>query len=241
MAGHDIGFPGERDPAVFGQLLRALSDEAELVRVEDAVARVKAGQVVDHPVIAFTFDDGFLECYQHLAPALHDVGVNAAFFINTRYVDASPDSIERFNRRVNSPGRLPMSSTMVAELADEGFVIGAHTGDHQRLDTADPAVLSDQIVMGRTEVEEITGKPCPWFAWPFGTYNDMCDASIAVALDTYDTVFSSACNEQYSSHRGKILNRRHFEVYWPASHVRYFLRQPRVWEEGSPPSLTNHS
>lgn len=231
LAGHDLGRPGDHDPADFGRLLRALGEQAELVRIEDAVARVKAGEVVDHPMVAFTFDDGYLDCHQYFAPALRDAGVNAAFFVNTRYVDAAPDAIERFNRRVRSPGRLPMTSAMVRELADEGFVIGAHTGDHCRLDTADPAVLTDQIVVGRAEVEQMTGASCPWFAWPYGTYGDVCDASIAVAVDTYDTVFSAARYEQYTSHRGRILNRRHFEAYWPASHVRYFLRTPRTWEQ----------
>lgn len=230
LAGHDLGDPAGHDPARFRALLEMLSSKAELIRVEDAVEAVKERRHVDHPMIAFTFDDGYIECHRHLAPALRDAGVNAAFFVNSRYIDATPDYIERFNQVVRSPGRLPMTSDMVRELADEGFVIGSHTADHSKLDRPDHDLLTDQIVTARAEVESISGRPAPWFAWPYGRYIDVCDEAMTVALDTYDTVFSGARYETYTAHGGRVLNRRHFEAYWPSSHVRYFLRNPRAWE-----------
>jgi peptidoglycan/xylan/chitin deacetylase (PgdA/CDA1 family) len=233
LAGHDTGPPGRSDPDAFRRLLAQLGREADLVRVEDAVAAIRRGDEVDRPMLAFTFDDGFLDCHQHLAPALEEVGINAAFFVNSRYIGAGPAYIEHFNRTaVCNFGRLPMTGEMVRDLAERGFVIGAHTGDHIRLDTADPAVLTDQIVRCRQEVEELTARPCPWFAWPFGTYADFSPQAAAVAFDTYEVVFSSADHTRYTSHGGRILNRRHFEVYWPASHVRYHLRTPRRHEAG---------
>ena len=81
-------------------------------------------------------------------------------------------------------------------------------------------------------MEELAARPCPWFAWPFGTYADFSPQAAAVAFDAYEVVFSSADHTRYTSHGGRILNRRHFEVYWPASHVRYHLRTPRRHEAG---------
>ena len=65
-----------------------------------------------------------------------------------------------------------------------------------------------------------------------GAYGDRSREDAAVAFDTYDVVFSAADHHRYASHGGQILNRRHFEVYWPASHVRYHLRTPRRHEAG---------
>lgn len=209
-------------------MLDELSDDVEFVRVEDAVARIRSGDVPDHPVAAFTFDDGFIDCYLHLAPALEARGINAAFFVNPRYVGAGPDYIEVFNRTaIRSYGRLPMTVEMVRSLADRGFVIGSHTGDHVRLDGDDEALIADQVEMSRAEVEALSGQDCPWFAWPYGTYGDISDAALTAALGTYDVVFSSDRYGAYGSDDRRVLNRRHFEVHWPTSHVRYFLRTSR--------------
>ncbi len=121
LAGHDTGPPGRSDPDAFRRLLAQLGREADLVRVEDAVAAIRRGDEVDRPMLAFTFDDGFLDCHQHLAPALEEVGINAAFFVNSRYIGAGPAYIEHFNRTaVCNFGRLPMTGEMVRDLAERG-------------------------------------------------------------------------------------------------------------------------
>lgn len=228
LAGHDIGPPGQSDSKAFGRLLDKLQSQADLIRIEDAVKLIQNKTKVDRPKVSFTFDDGFIDCHQHLAPTLEKFGTNAAFFVNPRYIGAEPDYIERFNRTaVRSFGRLPMTTHMVRDLDDRGFVIGCHTGDHARLDDPDPSTLTDQIVTSREEVETLTGSECKWFAWPYGTYEDISEDGLALALDTYEVVFSSARYTSYSSEAGRVLNRRHFEVFWPASHVQYFLRNPR--------------
>ena len=210
-------------------MLDLLASRVDLVRVEDAVELIRRRVDVDRPKVAFTFDDGYLDTYQHLAPALEAHDINAAFFINSRYIGADPDYVEHFNReRIHAPGSRPMTAAMVAELADRGFVIGGHTCDHVMLDTADPVVLDDQIVTCKAEVEALSGKPCDWFAWPYGTYRDVSDAAIELAGDTYDVVFSSDRYPSYTSHDGRVLNRRHFETFWPESDVRFFLRKPRI-------------
>lgn len=229
LAGHDIGGPLHACPEAFPRLLEGLGRYADLVDIETAVELIRTGATVSRPTIAFTFDDGFLDCYQHLAPALDAFGINAAFFINTRYIGASPDYVERFNRvTVRSPGRLPMTTDMVRELSDRGFVIAAHTGDHRNLTTTDDSVIEDQVIRCKDEVEDMTGLPCPWFAWPYGGYEHVSDRAISAALGTYEVVFSSDRYSSYSSYGGRVLNRRHFEVYWPAAHVRYFLAPERT-------------
>lgn len=210
-------------------MLDELQTEVDLVRVERAVEMIRSGESPERPVVAFTFDDGFIDCYLHLAPALEAHGINAAFFVNPRYIGAGADYIEVFNRTaVRSFGRLPMTEAMVRSLADRGFVIGSHTADHVRLDGDDRNLIADQVEASRAEVEALSGQACSWFAWPYGTYRDISDRALDVALDTYDVVFSSDGYGAYGSEDRRVLNRRHFEVHWPTSHVRYFLRTTRI-------------
>ena len=228
LAGHHMGATEIRDREVFRDLLRHLAKQARLVNIESASRLIAQEQEVDEPMIAFTFDDGFRDCYSHLAPTLEEFGINAALFINPGYVGADAQYVESFNRSVvDLPGKLPMTRDMVSDLAGRGFVIGAHTIDHADLTSSDEDLLKHQIVDCKSAVEEISGTTCDWFAWPYGTYRHISSVALELALDTYDVVFSSDNYPQYSSHGGRVQNRRHFEVDWPQSHVRYFLGQGR--------------
>lgn len=228
LAGHHLGARHVKDREVFRSLLSHLANQAHLVDIETASRLIAEEHVVDEPMIAFTFDDGFRECHSHLAPTLEEFGVNAAFFINPGYVGADADYVEWFNRsQVHLPGKLPLTRDMVRDLAYRGFVIGAHTTDHADLMSTDRDHLKHQIVDCRTAVEDISGKPCDWFAWTYGTYGRLSPEALEIALDTYDMVFSSDRYGQYSSHGGRVQNRRHFEADWPTAHVRYFLSRER--------------
>ena len=227
LAGHHMGATDLKDREVFRNLLKHLATQARLVNVETASRLIKQEEEVDEPMIAFTFDDSFMDCYSHLAPTLEEFGINAAFFINPAYVGADVHYVEWFNRVVNLPGKLPLTRDMVKDLANRGFVIGAHTIDHADLMSPDGAFLKHQIVDCKKTVEEISGAPCDWFAWTYGNYRHISPMALELALDTYNMVFSSDNYTQYSSHGGRVQNRRHIEVDWPQSHVRYFLRHAR--------------
>lgn len=228
LAGHHMGAGQIKDPEVFADLLRCLTRQARLVNIEEASRLIAAEQDVEEPLIAFTFDDGFMDCYSHLAPTLEDFGVNAAFFINPGYVGADASYVEAFDRDVvKIPGKLPLTHEMVRDLAQRGFIIGAHTTDHAQLTSSDEVFLKHQVVDCKSAVEEISGTTCDWFAWPYGTHRHICSAALELAVDTYDRVFGSDNYAQYCSHGGRVQHRRHFEVDWPCSHVRYFLSQER--------------
>lgn len=231
LAGHHMGAIEIRDREVFRDLLGHLAKQARLVNIETASRLIAQEQDVDEPMIAFTFDDGFRDCYSHLAPTLEEFGINAALFINPGYVGADAQYVEAFNRSVvELPGKLPLTRDMVRDLASRGFVIGAHTIDHAALRSADEGFLKHQIVDCKGAVEEMSGTTCDWFAWPYGNYRHISSAALELAMVTYDIVFSSDNYPQYSSYGGRVQNRRHFEVDWPQSHVRYFLSQGRSFD-----------
>ena len=231
LNGHIIGPDGEKSQAAFRRLLSELSKEARLTRVEEACELIGRRSDLDRPHIAFTFDDGFEDCYRYIAPVLEEYGVNGAFFVNPGFVHGDGKYRQEFYARAvpNIPARAPMTGRMIFELADRGHIIGAHTTDHIRMTSTDAGVVDEQIVQCRTAVESISAKPCKWFAWAFGKYPDISTVALDAALSTYEVVFSSDGYERYCYQDARVLNRRHFECDWPAAHVRYFLSRKRAY------------
>lgn len=59
--------------------IKELSRHVRFIRVEEATSLILNHESVDEPLVAFTFDDGFMECHSMIAPVLEQFGVNAAF------------------------------------------------------------------------------------------------------------------------------------------------------------------
>lgn len=72
---HDNDSDGEQ----FGKLLAEMHKYCDFVNFEDAVRMILNGEKVTRPKIAFSFDDGWRDCYTQIAPQLDKYGVNAMF------------------------------------------------------------------------------------------------------------------------------------------------------------------
>lgn len=214
---------------VFDSRLKALKNYADFVDIQDAVNVLREGRKQKDVYIAFTFDDGYLECYTGIAPVLEGHGVNAAFFVNPGFVDGDESYRRAFflDKTPDILPRLPMTREMLRDLAIRNFVIGAHTVDHVRLVGLSKSMLEAQVRGCRTKIEEITGISCEHFAWTYGKFKDIDQDALEIALDTYPFVYSSDNYCEAMSLNGKVINRRHFECDWPVSHVKYFLSRAR--------------
>ena len=229
LNGHVISMELRHGREGFRGMLRTLSRTAKFVRIEDACDIVRQRKTVSEPMIAFTFDDGFIDCYSDIAPVLEEFDTNALFFINPNFTTGDECYVDNFLKCnvPEIPRRPPMSAVMVKELAERGFIIGAHTMDHMRLVSDDPHFLQHQVIDCKAAVEEISGMPCDHFAWTYGRYTDISDKAMQIAVSHYRYVFSGDRYSSYTSVDGKVLNRRHFECDWPAAHVKYFLSVER--------------
>lgn len=208
----------------FYSMLSELSKYVDFVRIEDAVQMIQNKEEPSRPKVAFTFDDGFSECYTHFAPVLEKFGINAIFFINPNYVDGDQSYINNFNNNiVMTPNKKPMRWAELLDLQKRGFIIGAHTMDHYMINSNDFETLTYQICECKKVIEAHTGIPCEYFAYPYGKLSQASLEAIKIALDTYKYVFSQSDYKYYFSFHGKVINRRHFEPFWPINHVKYFL------------------
>ncbi len=228
LNGHLIS--GEDEPYTFQELIKGLSKTVTFVNVEEAVQMIVNHEKPAEPVVAFTFDDGFEECYTVFAPVLEEFGVNALFFINPNYVDGNDDYINHFNDViVRTPGKRPMRWKEIEELERRGHVIGAHTMDHYMISNGTNDELRYQIIECKGIIENHLGHSCEYFAFPYGQLKHASIESIEMACDNYKYVFSQSDYKNYFSFGGKVINRRHFEPCWPLSHVKFFISCNKKW------------
>ena len=221
---HDNNQDGER----FAKQLAALNKYCDFVNIEDAVRMVVNRDKVSRPTVAFTFDDGWRDCYTQIAPQLEKYGVNAMFFINPHFADAADNNdikyIENFTvNTTNSPGKHPMTWNQIKELQKRGFLFGAHTLDHFCINDDNVEELEHQIGDCKVAIEEKLEVPCEYFAFPYGRLDHANPKSIEIACRHYKYVFSQSDHKHFLSYNGKVINRRHFEPFWPVKHVLYFI------------------
>lgn len=221
---HDDETDGER----FARLLQELNRYCKFVNFEDGVHMIINHEEVSEPTIAFSFDDGWRDCYTQIAPQLEKFGVNAMFFINPNFADAANNNdneyIENFTvNTTKSPGKYPMTWDQMKELQQRGFLIGAHTLDHYCINDDNSEELEHQIGDCRRVIEEKLGTTCDYFAFPYGRLEHANPKSIEIACKHYRYVFSQSDYKHYYSFDGRVINRRHFEPFWPKNHVKYFL------------------
>lgn len=220
------------DAAAYGRLLCQLARECDFITLPEAVSMIEEHAVVARPKVAFTFDDGFLECYDYIAPLLEKYGTRGAFFINPNFATAADNGDETYiaeftNHSTLSPGRRPMTWVQIQDLARRGHTIGAHTMNHTRLNSSDIQALTREVVDCRPIIEEKLGAPCEYFAWTYGRLEDISETMVGIACSTYKYVFSQGDHRNYHSFDGRVINRRHAEPWWPLSHVNFFLKHQR--------------
>ena len=234
LNGHYLYRDQSGDLTCFREQLKNLRRHYGFVNFEEALSIIDQGEeaVSNERLIAFTFDDGFIDCSSYIAPVLDEFGVNACFFINSDFVGAGDDFQKEFTiNRVRTPGKKPMSWRHVKKLDECGFVIGNHTKGHMRLSELKGADFYDQVIESHKKIENCLGKKCEFFAWPYGRLSDVTEEQVAELAKIYKYIFSSARYQEYFSFSGSVYNRRHFEPFWPASHVKYFLSKGKVFNK----------
>lgn len=236
LNGHmvDWNHDNDKDGKRFAELLAGLHKSCDFVNIEDAVNMIMNHKNVNRCTIAFTFDDGWRDCYTQIAPQLEKYGVNAIFFINPGFADAADRNddayIENFTvNTTKSPGKHPMTWTQIKELQQRGFLFGAHTIDHHCINDDNIEELEHQIGDCRKVMEEKLGASCEYFAFPYGRLEHANPKSIDIACKHYRYVFSQSDYKHYFSYDGKVINRRHFEPFWPISHIKYFLSKRKSY------------
>jgi len=223
----------DRDAAQFEQLLNLLSKDFDFMPFDQACKKIINHEKVNRPTIAFSFDDGFKECYTAIAPILEKFGTNACFFINPSVIDV-PDDIRnnflRYKLKLSVDKKF-MTWTEIEELYKRGHEIGNHTMHHSALTGMSYENNVAEILQGKDALETRLGFRCCYFAIPYGGGPEYFDENgLRATLANHELSFSSYLDKKYFFNgNASILERRHFEGGWPEYHVRYFLSGKRIY------------
>ena len=117
---------------------------------------LNTGAALPAKPIMLTFDDTDLDQFTLARPEMKKYGFKGVFFIMTV-----------------SLGRPKyMTKDDVKQLSDEGNVIASHTWDHHNVKKYQGEDWVTQIDKPTKKLQEITGKPIKYFAYPFGLWNE---------------------------------------------------------------------
>jgi peptidoglycan/xylan/chitin deacetylase (PgdA/CDA1 family) len=109
-----------------------------------------------------TFDDGFADFHSHALPLLRQYGFTATVFVTTGWIaDAG-----RHSAGIRPAAMLTWSQ--IAEAAQAGIEIGAHSHGHPQLDQLGAGRLRSELTLSKSLLEDALGTPVPGLAYPFG-------------------------------------------------------------------------
>jgi len=122
-----------------------------------------------------TFDDGWLDNFQHAFPVLSKHGVSAAFFV-----------VSGLWREVSQTRR--MAREHLLELIHGGMTIGSHTQTHCILPRVDLKTSAAEMSGSRADLESLLGHPVRFLAYPGGRFNR------GIANAAAECGFEAACS-----------------------------------------------
>ena len=144
-------------PAAFKEHLKMLKDSGYHTILPDQLYDyLTKGTALPSKPIMLTFDDTDLDQWEIARPEMKKYGFKGVFFIMT----VSLGKIKHY-----------MSKEQVKQLSDEGNVIACHTWNHSNFKHFAGKDWEIQLDKPTKLLEQITGKPVKYFAYPFGVWN----------------------------------------------------------------------
>jgi peptidoglycan/xylan/chitin deacetylase (PgdA/CDA1 family) len=143
-------------PDLFERTLVRLAEQGvETVTMADLFEHFAGGTALPKRAVVLTFDDGYDDNYEHAFRLLRQHDMVGTFFVTT-------DFVER-------PGYLTWSQ--IAEMADAGMEIAAHSSNHADFTKVGPNELRRQLVEPKAILEHHIKQPVRFLAYPAGKYN----------------------------------------------------------------------
>ena len=181
IALHDVP---ERARDAFAAKMSGLARTHNVVSLADALDRT--GLDEGRLNVALTFDDGFEEHAMLVAPMLRELGLPATFFIPSGSLDLSQPEADRFAKsalRRSGSFRFLRSEDVELIAAEPNFEIGGHTAHHVDVGRLGEDEVASEIVEDKAALENLTGTPVRFFAFPFGSPGNLAPQALQAIAD----------------------------------------------------------
>ncbi|ARJ66554.1 hypothetical protein WV31_13190 [Magnetospirillum sp. ME-1] len=151
-----------------------------------------AGRPDSRTPVLVSFDDGFSSNLAAARLLAAEYGGRALLFVCPGLIDLTGDARRQavaanvFRGR-RSPAEVPalLEWDEIATLAAEGHVIGGHTLTHRHLPSLAVEEMRREIVESGARIAARLDRSVDWFAFPFGTIDDVSAEVLAVAAEHY--------------------------------------------------------
>lgn len=170
----------------FADQCARIASRFETVGVSKAISHIDRRGQLPRGMSVLTFDDGFRDNFDVALPTLRRYGLPATLFI----VAASVDGDYAVDW-VDDPPDFPLETLdrdQIQTLVAEGMTIGSHSLHHKDLTTLDFDTCVADLSESREILEEVTGGPVPYLAYPRGLWN--ADVAKAAQAAGYSHAFS---------------------------------------------------
>lgn len=143
-------------PDLFKAHMRILADSGyHTIMPDQLLDYLEYGDSLPEKPLMISFDDGSIGQYDIGVPTLEKHGFRGVFFIMT----------------IATGRKGYLSAAQLKDISDRGHLIADHTWDHHSVLEYDAAAWKKQLDGSVKTLEEITGKPVRYFAYPFGLWS----------------------------------------------------------------------
>jgi peptidoglycan/xylan/chitin deacetylase (PgdA/CDA1 family) len=143
-----------------GQLDAVADSGRPVVSAGQVVAARRGGPALPPDAVTLTFDDGFRDFAQTVAPALAQRSLPAALFVTTGAL--------RPHHRSALPDASMLTMAEVIDLDQEGIEICSHAHVHEQLDTLPSRRITQELLIPKWILEAGLGHEVSLFAYPYG-------------------------------------------------------------------------
>lgn len=151
-----------------------------------------------------TFDDGYVDNLG-ACEELQKRGMRATWFVVTGSMGREPGWTD-----AGRPGGRLLDKDELRAMQKAGMEIGSHSVSHQRLPTLDALRLGRELAESRAALEEVLGREVSSFAYPYGDWNEACEAAVRAAgyraACTTQTGWATRDNNPFRLRRLTIFN-----------------------------------
>ena len=117
-------------------------------------------------VVGITFDDGYRNNLTHALPALMKHGFSSTCYA----VSGLLGKTNVWDENIGIPQTPLMDEAEIRQWVAGGQEIGSHTHSHVNLLETDEPGCREEMVLGKTGLEAVIGRPVEHFCYPYGHY-----------------------------------------------------------------------